>query len=409
MRWTLLLLAACSGAMPGPGAPDGDGDGDGWTPANGDCDDADPAVNPLAEDLPLDGVDQDCDGDDAVALGVASLDPGDLRITEFMPDPLAVEPAFGEWVELQNTTALPIDLEGLLLRDDGRDDAFVGSSFVVDPGAFVVIGGSTDAVANGGAAVDLAWEADMGLSNGEDAFVLQVGATVIDRVAWDLTWPVEDGRSVALDPDGDPTDPTSWCVGTVVYGPAGWGTPGEANAACPPPYTGATVADLAPGDLVINEVMQSPLAVEDDLGEWIEVVNRSGAEVDLQGLSIATSDGDEAVIGTALVVPDGAYVVFAAFADPAVNGGLAVDAAWGWDLGLRGSGMTLELRYGTVRLDAITYDNGLTFPDPEGASMSLAPGALDAAANDDGANWCEAVSTYGDGDRGTPGAPNDPC
>ncbi len=53
----LLLLVGC----PGPG----DGDGDGWLSVEGDCDDADPTVYPLAPEVPDDGIDQDCDGEDA--------------------------------------------------------------------------------------------------------------------------------------------------------------------------------------------------------------------------------------------------------------------------------------------------------------------------------------------------------
>ncbi len=39
-----------------------DEDGDGFTTCQGDCDDTDPAVNPLAVDLPGDRIDQNCDG-----------------------------------------------------------------------------------------------------------------------------------------------------------------------------------------------------------------------------------------------------------------------------------------------------------------------------------------------------------
>ncbi len=42
-------------------------------------------------------------------------------------------------------------------------------------------------------------------------------------------------------------------------------------------------------------------------------------------------------------------------------------------------------------------------PDPTGASMSLEDPALD---NNVGANWCESVTQFGDGDFGTPGSEN---
>ena len=41
-----------------------DNDGDGFL-ATDDCDDDDPSINPEAEDIPGDGIDQDCDGEDA--------------------------------------------------------------------------------------------------------------------------------------------------------------------------------------------------------------------------------------------------------------------------------------------------------------------------------------------------------
>ena len=45
-----------------------DSDGDGWSPAEGDCDDTDPASYPGAEDIPYDGIDQDCSGIDEADL-----------------------------------------------------------------------------------------------------------------------------------------------------------------------------------------------------------------------------------------------------------------------------------------------------------------------------------------------------
>ena len=56
----VLLSLACVLASTTPVL---DADGDGFTQAL-DCDDSDPAVHPLADDVPYDGQDQDCDGVD---------------------------------------------------------------------------------------------------------------------------------------------------------------------------------------------------------------------------------------------------------------------------------------------------------------------------------------------------------
>jgi hypothetical protein len=53
---------------------DSDNDGDGKTEAQGDCDDSDPTVNPDADEICGDGIDQNCDGNDLVC----SADPEDI-------------------------------------------------------------------------------------------------------------------------------------------------------------------------------------------------------------------------------------------------------------------------------------------------------------------------------------------
>ena len=52
-----------------------------------------------------------------------------------------------------------------------------------------------------------------------------------------------------------------------------------------------------------------------------------------------------------------------------------------------------------VQVDRVRWDDGRTFPDPNGASMSLADPNADNAL---GENWCTATTAWAVGDQGTP-------
>ena len=55
-----------------------------------------------------------------------------------------------------------------------------------------------------------------------------------------------------------------------------------------------------------------------------------------------------------------------------------------------------------VQVDRVRWDDGRTFPDPNGASMSLTDPNADNAL---GENWCTATTSWTVGDKGTPGLP----
>jgi hypothetical protein len=89
-----------------------------------------------------------------------------------------------------------------------------------------------------------------------------------------------------------------------------------------------------------------------------------------------------------------------------------VDYAWGSDLALaNGSDELALIAPGGVLVDLVVWDNGATFPDTSGASMSLNTSALDATQNDSGANWCaSSANAYNNlGDLGSPGTTNPIC
>jgi predicted extracellular nuclease len=162
-----------------------------------------------------------------------------------------------------------------------------------------------------------------------------------------------------------------------------------------------------PGDVVINEIMQNPSAVSDSAGEWFELFNATGSDIDINGWTIEDNDFDSHVIanGGPLIIPAGGFLVLGNNGNPATNGGVTVDYAYGssWFLSNSADEVVL-LDDSLVEIDRVEYDGGPDFPDPNGASMALIDPALD---NNVGDNWCVATTPYGFGDLGTPGAVND--
>lgn len=170
-----------------------------------------------------------------------------------------------------------------------------------------------------------------------------------------------------------------------------------------------TIADLVPGDLVITEIMQNPSQVTDNYGEWFEVCNESGLNIQLRGLRGYDLGGSSFTVSRYLRVVAGDCVVFGRSRNTSLNGGVTVDFKVPSSFWLGNSSDEIYLSNGTTVLDSVAWDNGASFPDPLGSSMSLDPGATSVADNDDGSSWCEAQSTYGLGDYGTPGTANDDC
>ncbi len=170
--------------------------------------------------------------------------------------------------------------------------------------------------------------------------------------------------------------------------------------------TGYALA-ASPEDVVINEIMQNPSAVEDSDGEWFELYNPTASDVDVNGWTIHDNDYDSHTIDNSgpLVIPAGGYLVLGNNSDASTNGGVSVDYVFpsNWYLS-NSSDEVILLDDAFNEIDRVEYDDGATFPDPNGASIMLIDPTLD---NNIGTNWCEASTPFGDGDLGTPGMAND--
>jgi beta-lactamase superfamily II metal-dependent hydrolase len=171
----------------------------------------------------------------------------------------------------------------------------------------------------------------------------------------------------------------------------------------PDDAAGPLLATSGGTGLVLNEVMADPDAVSDGNGEWFELHNTGATDIELQGWTIHSGGDAVRTISASTVVPAGGYAVLARHADPAINGGLAVDYAWESGIGLGNSGDWLTIRDGAgTTVDSI----GWSAQVPKGTARAVVDPAR-PHADMMGENWVHSTSTYGAGDKGTPGARND--
>ena len=155
-------------------------------------------------------------------------------------------------------------------------------------------------------------------------------------------------------------------------------------------------------------VVLTELLVDSDvgyLGDWFELYNATGEEVDLLGWRIENGavPGDALfVVGDApVLVPPGGYFVIGHSDDPAQNGGVDIDYAV--------FGLALSTASGAVRLvdregretDFVFWDE--RFPmEPARAMGRTSP----FRAPDSPEAWRASSALYGPGGRGTPGRAN---
>ncbi len=174
----------------------------------------------------------------------------------------------------------------------------------------------------------------------------------------------------------------------------------------------ATGFVVVPGDVIVTEVMSNPAPVDDMDGEWIELRNLTSSPIDLSGWTLADRGTDSVVISPAgpLILPSGGYLVLGRDSASGVNGGVAVNWAYGNAFELANGGdevVLLDASGGEI----FGLDYTSLFPNPAGVS-TIFPGAPAWPASELETNWCSAPAsspTYGLGDRGTPGSANGGC
>jgi DNA/RNA endonuclease G (NUC1)/PKD repeat protein len=191
-------------------------------------------------------------------------------------------------------------------------------------------------------------------------------------------------------------------------------------------------ADVIPGatGLIITEIMPDPAKVSDASGEWFEVYNAGSEAVDLGGLKIVSASGlnnseSHTIPATANVVVDpGEYAVLGNNANVNTNGGVFEAYSYGASIALNNGSTTSANEWLAIRkltpsatgTDSVTLDSvayavrppGGT-PGPYSPPSGSSRGVISLADDNtiiSGSNWVTSVTTYGLGDKGTPGQPN---
>jgi exonuclease III len=310
-------------------------------------------------------------------LGVDDLVAGDLVVTELLANPVDCADSIGEWIEVRNDSGFAIDLGGIVVEDAS------GNGGALDP-LVLAIGGRA-VLANNASACNVVVDGvypSMTLNNsGDDVLLLGSAGVVIDQVSYPAAGG-EAGLSWSVDDTG------AWCAGPPTAGGVNASCDGGGTVTPPPPTPPAptpppgptllTVADLVAGDLLVTEVMANPENCSDSTGEWIELENTSGADVQLDGLVIEDATGNSGAIGPVVVGPGGHVVL----ARSAAACDVTVDGVYGSSVSWNNGGDDILVYAGTTLVDSVSY----------GAAGGAA--GLSWAVDGSGA-WCAGPATAG--------------
>jgi competence protein ComEC len=153
--------------------------------------------------------------------------------------------------------------------------------------------------------------------------------------------------------------------------------------------------------VVFSEIMANPHATPDERGEWIELRSLESEVVDLRGWVVASENDRGITIQRQVLVAPNGFAVLARVGDANANGGVAA-YAYGQGLTLGNGADWLALKSPDGRtVDSVSWSSAL-----RGASRALRD-ITSPHVDVLGSAWTTSTSTFGSGDRGTPGAEND--
>lgn len=169
------------------------------------------------------------------------------------------------------------------------------------------------------------------------------------------------------------------------------------------------ISQAAQGGVIISEIMYNPDSSEGTFNtvEWVEIYNSGGASEDIGGWTIQDEDGTSAdtIPAATMIAPGEAVVLFASggtLADFQAAWGsgyqaipISFDGLFGLSNGPSATSEILELIDDSLNsVDVANYDDSGDWPSdsPDGPSIYVLPGGLDATSNDDGTNWARSTA-----------------
>lgn len=201
---------------------------------------------------------------------------------------------------------------------------------------------------------------------------------------------------ITLDPGQEPAGPVT----------------DEGTAVGDNPLDNQTTAGQCPpvGAAIFCEMMPNPGAVNDADGEYLEICNLTGEDLDLSGWEIRSGDTESHEIagGGPVVLAAHGTLLAARSGDPASNGGFVPDYVY-TKINLSNGADDLALWCGGTLLDAVAWDTAGDWIVSKGHALQLDPGGFNPVRNDSAAWWCPGFASFGDGDMGSPGTVNLPC
>ena len=115
----------------------------------------------------------------------ATINSNDLLISEVMANPAAVSDSNGEWFEIFNASMLSINLNGLVISDNGSNNHTIdaGQSLLIAPGDYFVLGNNGDPDSNGGYNADYVYNG-FSLTNSNDQISIRNDRIEITRLEY---------------------------------------------------------------------------------------------------------------------------------------------------------------------------------------------------------------------------------